>query len=123
MRTPGHRFITNSATTSAFIRPTSFCRNKNCLFKFVKSIVSISIRWMFRIPDTAKFFTISQPSPPAPTTKISYSGIVSKKDSYIPSIGFYMNGDGFFKYGSKLLNIYSFQAIFTCSRGYLQTSG
>ena len=52
--------------------PTSRCRNRNCLFKFDKSIVSISITSISPKPNNARFFKISQPSPPAPITKIRH---------------------------------------------------
>lgn len=65
---PSTRFIMNSAATSAFDFPIShslstnlnsiknFCqlyRNKNCLFKLDKSIVSMSITSIFLKPDNA----------------------------------------------------------------------
>ena len=52
--------------------PTSRCRKRNCLFKFDKSIVSISITSISPKPNNARFFKISQPSPPAPITKIRH---------------------------------------------------
>ena len=52
--------------------PTSRCRKRNCLFKFDKSIVSISITSISPKPNKAKFFNISQPSPPAPMTRIRH---------------------------------------------------
>jgi len=61
--------MTNSAATSALYRLTSFLRNKNYLFKLVKSILSISITVISLMPLIAKSLRISQPNPPAPITK------------------------------------------------------
>lgn len=58
------------AAHSAFELPMSRRRNKNCRFKLDKSIVSISMQWISLKPIMAKSFSSSQPSPPAPTTKI-----------------------------------------------------
>ena len=55
---------TNSAATTALGRPKSFMRNKNCRFRFVRSIVSMSMTWMRRKPDSARSFSSSQPRPP-----------------------------------------------------------
>lgn len=46
---------------------------------------------MFLIPESAKFLTISQPKPPAPTTRISYSVTISKKSSDVTKV--YINPD------------------------------
>ena len=67
----------NSQATSALNFPISFCLNKNCLFKLDNSIVSKSTTCMFFTPDKAKFFRISQPKPPAPTTNILRFGNAS----------------------------------------------
>lgn len=40
--------------------------NKNCLLRFVTSILSKSITWISLKPDKAKSLRISQPRPPAP---------------------------------------------------------
>jgi hypothetical protein len=89
--TPGTRFIMNSAATVAFGFPTSLGLrvqkdlrlrhssrtreyathlNKNCLFRLLMSMVSISITWMSLNPDKARFARISHPKPPAPITKV-----------------------------------------------------
>ena len=69
----------NSQATSALYFPISFCLNKNCLFKLDNSIVSKSTTNIFLTPDNAKFFKISQPKPPAPTTKTWRIGNASFK--------------------------------------------
>lgn len=66
---PETLFIIKSAATSALYLPISFSLNKNYLFKLVNSIISKSITWISLIPDSAKFFNISHPKPPAPITK------------------------------------------------------
>ena len=48
----------------------TFCRNRNCRFKFVTSIVSKSMTSMVRNPDIARSFRSSHPRPPAPITRI-----------------------------------------------------
>ena len=58
--------------------PTSRCRKRNCLFKFDKSIVSMSITSISPKPNNARFFNISQPSPPAPITKIRHCSCRTK---------------------------------------------
>ena len=58
--------------------PTSRCRKRNCLFKFDKSIVSISITSISPKPNNARFFNISQPSPPAPITRIRHCSCKTK---------------------------------------------
>ena len=58
--------------------PTSRCRKRNCLFKFDKSIVSMSITSISPKPNNARFFNISQPSPPAPITKIRHCSCKTK---------------------------------------------
>ena len=50
-------------------RPTSFCLNRNCLFKLLMSIVSMSITSIFLKPISARSFNNSHPNPPAPTTR------------------------------------------------------
>ena len=60
----------NSQATSALNLPISFCLNKNCLLRLDNSIVSKSTTKIFLIPHNAKFFKISHPNPPAPTTNI-----------------------------------------------------
>ena len=47
----------------------SFCLNRNCRFKLLISIVSISITSMFLNPISARSFSNSHPKPPAPITK------------------------------------------------------
>ena len=67
-------FFAALAATFDLCSPTSLFRNKNCLFKFDFSIVSISV---IRIspfspqprPIMAKFLIYSQPSAPEPTRK------------------------------------------------------
>ena len=54
--------------TWALNLPTSDCLNRNCLLRFDKSIVSMSITSMFLKPIMARFLRSSQPSPPAPMT-------------------------------------------------------
>src|SRR5258705_130513 len=46
--------------TSALGLLTSFLRNKNCRFRFERSIVSKSRRVMSRKPDSTTFFTITR---------------------------------------------------------------
>lgn len=66
----GMRWLIKLAATSAFGFPTSEWRNRNWRFKLETSMVSISITWIWRKPIRAKFFSNSQPNPPAPTTRI-----------------------------------------------------
>lgn len=65
-----YRSFINLAAHSAFELPTSLRRNRNCRFKFDKSIVSISMTWILQKPISAKSLSNSQPKPPAPITKI-----------------------------------------------------
>lgn len=52
--------------------------NKNCLFRFVTSILSKSMTWISLKPLSARSFNISHPNPPAPITSIlAYSPNVS----------------------------------------------
>lgn len=69
------------AAHSAFELPMSRRRNKNCRFKLDKSIVSISMQWISLKPIMARSFSSSQPSPPAPTTKILHVFIRNSKVS------------------------------------------
>lgn len=70
MLIPGNFFRMKSVAISALYFDMSFFRNKNCLFRFDNSIVSKSITNIFLMPNRARFLIISQPKPPAPTTKI-----------------------------------------------------
>ena len=78
MKLPQYHFMGNVMVFNWFLlminisSPTSRCRKRNCLFKFDKSIVSISITSISPKPNNARFFKISQPSPPAPITKIRH---------------------------------------------------
>eukprot|EP00171_Calliarthron_tuberculosum_P023510 IDg23510t1 len=65
----GTRALTNLAATSVLERPTSAARNRNCRFRLVTSITSMSTTSMRRNPDSARSFNTSHPSPPAPITK------------------------------------------------------
>lgn len=65
------RPLTYDITMRSFTlnRPTSFCLNRNCLFKLLMSIVSMSITSIFLKPISARSFNSSHPNPPAPTTR------------------------------------------------------
>lgn len=43
------------------------CRKRNCRFRLLRSIVSRSIMWTSPKPVRTRFFSSSQPMPPAPT--------------------------------------------------------
>lgn len=63
---------TASAAQSLFILPTSLGRNRNCRFRLLFSIESISVIVIWPLgpvprPIMAQFFSISQPIAPAPT--------------------------------------------------------
>lgn len=45
------------------------CRNRNCLFRLLRSIVSRSTMWISPKPAKTRFLRSSQPIPPAPTMK------------------------------------------------------
>ena len=49
------------------------------------------------MPESAKFLTISQPNPPAPTTRISYYVTISKKSSDVTR--FYVKADWLLRIG------------------------
>jgi len=55
-------------------RAVPFSRNRNCRLRFESSIVSKSITSMSFTPDKARFFRISHPRPPAPTTNTRACG-------------------------------------------------
>ena len=65
------RPLTYEITMRSFTlnRPTSFCLNRNCLFKLLMSIVSMSMTSIFLKPISARSFNSSHPNPPAPTTR------------------------------------------------------
>jgi hypothetical protein len=60
---------TASLATIALDIPTCWGRNKNCRFRFDGSIVSRSMVSMSMKPESTRFFSSSQPIPPAPTTR------------------------------------------------------
>eukprot|EP01139_Manchomonas_bermudensis_P006253 Amastigsp_a176762_80.p3 type:complete len:115 gc:universal Amastigsp_a176762_80:938-1282(+) len=70
---PRTRAFTNAAATSAFERPTSLARNRNCRLRFDTSIVSMSTTSMLPKPRRARFLRSSQPRPPAPMTRMRHS--------------------------------------------------
>jgi hypothetical protein len=61
--------------------------NRNCLFRLLISIVSISITWISLKPDRARLARISHPRPPAPMTRILH---VSRKKLLTYSIQHFM---------------------------------
>ena len=73
--TPSTRSITRSAAMIAFDFPMSCGRNKNWRFRLLTSMVSISMTSIFLNPLSARSFSSSHPSPPAPRTKTCITSI------------------------------------------------
>jgi len=101
------------AATSALGFPTSVGLNRNCLFKFETSMVSMSITCICRKPIRAKFLSSSQPRPPAPTTR-TYTK--KKKEIFLTTLILLVHFTSFCRMAlSKRVYKWTVEHVFSCT--------